>query len=70
MEEVLVNYMIDNQLKYILKNKFMYTICNYFIHNKLFKAGFLIGAGLAFTICGSVIMLLGNYQIIKYSFEK
>ena len=48
----------------------MYTIYHYYNHNNLFKAGFLIGSGFAFMFCGSMFVLLGNYSVIKYGFEK
>jgi len=46
----------------------MLTIYHYYKHNNLFKAGFLIGAGFAFVISGSIMVLFGNYNIIKYGF--
>lgn len=48
----------------------MRTIYNYYNNNNLFKAGFLIGAGFAFMISGSLMSLLGSYNMIKYGFEK
>ena len=32
----------------------MYTIVDYFNNNNLFRAGFLIGSGLAFMISGAI----------------
>ena len=48
----------------------MLTIYHYYNNNHLFKAGFLIGAGIAFMISGTVLSLLGSYHMINYGFEK
>jgi hypothetical protein len=47
----------------------MTTIYHYYNNNNLFKAGFLIGAGLAFMISGTMFSVLGSYHMIKYGFE-
>jgi hypothetical protein len=39
----------------------MHTIYHYYQHNNLFRAGFLIGAGVAFMISGATSMLFSYY---------
>lgn len=45
----------------------MHTIYHYYTHNKLFKGGFLIGAGfgagVAFMISGSIMFILGAQSL-------
>lgn len=48
----------------------MHTIYHYYNNNNLFRAGFLLGSGFAFMICGSIMSVLGSYNMIKYGFEK
>ncbi len=48
----------------------MFTIYHHFNNSHLFKSGFLIGAGMAFIISGTLNLLFGTYYMIKYSFEK
>jgi hypothetical protein len=48
----------------------MYTIYNYYNNNHLFKAGFLIGAGFAFMISGTINLFFGSYYMIKHGFFK
>jgi len=43
---------------------------NHLYNNSLFKAGVLIGSGVAFIISGTIMMTLGYYSLIKYGFEK
>ncbi len=48
----------------------MRTIVDLYKNNNLFKAGFLIGAGFAFMISGTINLLFGSYYMIKHSFLK
>ena len=44
----------------------MYTIVDYFNNNNIFRAGFLIGAGVAFMISGATSILFSYYITNKY----
>ncbi len=48
----------------------MRTIVDLYKNNNLFKAGFLIGSGFTLIICGSVIVMSGTLNMIKYGFQK
>lgn len=48
----------------------MHTIINFYKNNNMFKAGFLIGSGLAFMLAGSIFVLIKGYTMIKMDCKK
>ena len=48
----------------------MHTIFHLYKNNTMFKAGILIGSGLAFMLAGSIFVMIGGYTMIKHGLKK
>ena len=48
----------------------IYGIYSDFNNDISFKSGFLIGSGVTLMSCGTIIILLGIYNTIKYDYKK